>query len=193
MPGRPGLRYERSVTPFVLRTDRLTLRQLVPDDAQAMFDLNADPEVRRFVPDAPQASVDAERRALEDYQAVYRDHGFARWATIETSSGEWLGWCGLRRQPDGEVDLGYRFRRATWGRGFATEAARASLAYGFDTLGLARIVAVVQAGNATSIRVLEKLGLRREQPTTFGHAPAFLWAVTGDAWRATSPDRAGRG
>jgi RimJ/RimL family protein N-acetyltransferase len=170
------------VNAFVLRTARLALRHLVPDDAQAMFDLNADPEVLRFTPDAPPASVDEVRRALEDYQNVYRDDGFARWAAIEETTGEWLGWCGLRRQADGEVDLGYRFRRPSWGRGFATEGARASLAYGFEALGLARIMAVAHADHVRSIRVLEKIGMRYEKTTTYGNAPAVLWALSRDAW-----------
>lgn len=172
------------MTAFTLRTPRLVLRRLVPDDAQAMFDLNADPEVLRFTIDKPRASVEEARRFLEAYQAVYRDDGFARWAAIEEATGEWLGWCGLRRQTDGDVDVGYRYRRAVWGRGFATEGARASLAYGFDELRLERIIGVAHIGNAKSIRVLEKIGLRFERSTTDGDVLAVLWSSSRERWTA---------
>jgi RimJ/RimL family protein N-acetyltransferase len=170
----------------IVRTARLVMRRLVPDDAQSMFDLDADPEVLRYLPGAPRVSVEEARRSLVDYQAIYRDDGFARWAVIEQATGEWLGWCGLRRQPDGEVDVGYRFRRATWGRGFATESARASLAYGFEVLDLPRIIGTAHPDNARSIRVLEKIGLRFEKDTTYEGTPAVLLALARDEWLAVS-------
>lgn len=176
----------------VLRTGRLGFRRLLPDDAEAMFALDADAEVRRYLPDAAPVSIEDVRQRLVEYQAVYRDDGFARWAVIEDATGEWLGWCGLRRQKDGEVDVGYRFRRATWGRGFATEGASACLAHGFQVLGLPRITAVAHTGNARSIRVLEKIGLRFERETTLEGAPAGLWALERRAWAsavAPSPDQ----
>ena len=172
------------MTDFVLRTPRLALRRLVPDDAQALFDLDADPEVRRYLPDPEPSSVEDARQHLVDYQQVYRDDGFARWAVVEDATGDWLGWCGLRRENEDEVDIGYRFRRSAWGRGFATESARACLAYGFDVLALPRIVATVHVDNARSMRVLAKIGLRLESDTTFGGMPAKKWALARDEWIA---------
>jgi len=160
------------------------MRRLVPDDAQAMFDLDADPEVIRYLPAPAHRSVEEVRQSLVAYQDIYRGDGFARWAVIEETTREWLGWCGLRRQADGEVDVGYRFRRATWGRGLATESARACLAYGFERLALPRIIAVAHAEHAKSIRVLEKIGLRFEKHTTLEGAPAVLWALARDEWVA---------
>jgi ribosomal-protein-alanine N-acetyltransferase len=173
-----------AMTDFVLRTPRLRLRHLVPDDAQSLFDLDADPEVRRFLPDPAPPSLEAARQHLVEYQQVYRDDGFARWAVVEDATGEWLGWCGLRRESEDEVDIGYRFRRSAWGRGFATEGARASLAYGFDVLRLARIVATAHVDNAKSIRVLAKIGLRFETKTTYAGLPAERWALARDEWIA---------
>jgi RimJ/RimL family protein N-acetyltransferase len=123
-----------------------------------MFALNGDPEVMRYLPDGPYASVEAARLFLERYQDVYRSDGFARWAAVEDATGRANGWCGLRRMPDGQVDVGYRYLRAAWGRGLATEAALASLEYGFQRLGLPRIIARADPANVASVRVLEKIG-----------------------------------
>ena len=108
----------------ILQTERIDLRELTPDDAHAVFELNADPEVLRFTGDVAFASLDDARRFLETY-SDYRRNGFGRWAAVLRESGAFLGWCGLKRDASGEVDIGYRLLRAHWGRGYATEAARA--------------------------------------------------------------------
>jgi|ERR1035441_6776534 ribosomal-protein-alanine N-acetyltransferase len=146
-------------THVVARTERQILRHLVPDDAADMFALSADPEVMRFLPDEPFASVEAARRFLEGYDP-YTTEGMGRWAAIEAGTRTFLGWCGLRRQADGEVDLGYRYRRASWGQGLATEASRACIALAFGPMRLERIVAHAHQDNVASARVLEKLGFR---------------------------------
>ena len=167
----------------VLRTARLTLRHLVPDDAAMMFALHGDPEVMRYLPDPPYASVDEARGFLERYQKVYRTDGFARWAVVEDATGESLGWCGLRRMPDGEVDVGYRFFRSAWGRGVATEAARASLDHGFRVLALPRIIGRADPGNLASLRVLEKIGLRYEKEDMLDGHPLSSWALSREEWQ----------
>lgn len=141
-----------------LETARLVLREFEPDDAAALVELNSDPDVLRYTGDKPFESVEAARRFLEAYPD-YRTNGFGRWAVLLRSSGEFAGWCGLKRV-DGEVDLGYRLHRRFWGSGIATEAARASVAHGFFELGLDQIVARAWAQNLASIRVIEKCGLR---------------------------------
>ena len=78
----------------------------------------------------PFASVEEARAFLEAYPD-YRVHGMGRWAVVAKDGGAWLGWCGLKRGPDGEVDLGFRLHRRYWGRGVATETGAASLAHGF--------------------------------------------------------------
>ena len=141
-----------------LATARLELREFEPDDATAMVELNSDPEVLRYTGDKPFESVEAARRFLEAYPD-YRTNGFGRWAVLLRSTGEFAGWCGLKRV-DGEVDLGYRLHRRFWGAGIATEAARASVAHGFLELGLEEIIARAWSQNLASIRVIEKCGLR---------------------------------
>ena len=142
----------------LMRTERLILREMTTADAAHCFALNNDPEVRRHTGDGPFASVDEARAFLAAYPA-YRADGFGRWCVL-LPDGTWIGWCGLRRQPDVWVDLGYALRRAHWGKGYATEASVASLRLGFERFALPAIIGRVDRANAGSISVLEKVGMR---------------------------------
>src|SRR3977135_2201005 len=146
----------------ILETDRLLLREYVEDDAQAFFDLNSDPEVLRFVPDKALLNVEQARQILVDHPiADYRKHGFGRGACILKSTGEQIGFAGLKYLEElGEVDVAYRLMPSHWGQGLATEAALASVRYGFAELGLRRIIGLVMPENIASVRVLEKAGLQ---------------------------------
>lgn len=146
--GNPALLFE---------SERLGYRKFSPDDAAELFRLNSDPEVIRYTGDLPFASEQDARAFVQGYDR-YRKDGFGRWSVIDRSSHEFLGWCGLNRI-DADVDLGYRFFRSAWGRGYATEAARACLDYGFDRLGLSRIIARALPENVASWKVLEKVGM----------------------------------
>lgn len=95
--------------------------------------------------------------------ASYARHGHGLWLVTRREDGAPIGICGLlKRDALDDVDLGYALKPAYWGRGYALEAARAAMEWGRGTLGLSRIVAIVQPANAPSIAVLEKLGLRFE-------------------------------
>lgn len=158
------------MTNYLIETPRLLLREFTPEDAEQIYLLNADPEVIRYTGDDAFASVAAARDFLQRYD-VYRRYGMGRLAVIRRSDGQWLGWCGLKYHPDQEiVDLGFRFFRRFWGQGYATEAGRACLEYGFRNLQLDVIVAHAMQANGASIRVLEKLGFTNWKPFSFeGH------------------------
>ena len=147
---------------MILETDRLFLREYVEDDAEAFFQLNSDPEVLRFVPDKGLLNVEQARQILVDHPiADYRKYGFGRGACILKKTGEQIGFAGLKYLEEfGEVDLAFRLMRAYWGMGLATEAALASVRFGFADLGLKRIIGLVMPENKASVRVLEKAGLR---------------------------------
>ena len=85
--------------------------------------------------------------------------GMGRWACLIKENNEFIGWCGMVTLESGDVDLGFRFYRKNWGSGYATEAAKACLKYGFDEKGLTRITASALAKNKASIKVIEKLGM----------------------------------
>ena len=153
----------------ILETERLLLREYVEQDAEAFFKLNSNPEVIRFVPDKPVLNVEQARQLLVDHPiADYRKHGFGRGACILKSNGEQIGFAGLKYLEElGEVDVAYRLMPAHWGLGLATEAALASVRYGFADLGLKRIIGLVMPENVASVRVLEKAGLRYSETVTF--------------------------
>ena len=143
----------------IIETERLQLREFSPDDAQSMFDLNADPEVIKYTGDQPFESIDQAKTFLENYKD-YKKNGFGRWAIITKSDHEFIGWCGLKLNEEKLIDLGFRVFRKHWNKGYATEAAKFCLNYGFETLGFDQIIGRVVAENTASIKVLEKLGMR---------------------------------
>ena len=145
----------------IIETGRLLLRTFTLEDADLVYLLNKDPEVTRFTGD-PIRDLDHAREVLENsILPQYALNNFGRWAVHLKPGLEFIGWCGLKHRPErNEIDLGYRFFRSAWGRGYATEAAQACLNHGFKVLHLPRIVGHSMPGNLASIRVLENCGMR---------------------------------
>ncbi len=148
-----------SIMKVVLETERLQLRELTPEDAQSMFDLNSDPEVIKYTGDPPFESVEQTKVFLQNYDD-YKKNGFGRWAMISKAENEFIGWCGLKLNEEKLIDLGFRVFRKHWNKGYASEAAKACIHYGFETLGFDQITGRVLSENTASIKVLEKLGMQ---------------------------------
>jgi ribosomal-protein-alanine N-acetyltransferase len=145
--------------PLPLETERLRLRLWTGDDAAVLWELNEDPEVLRYTGDENFESVAAMREFLLAYNQ-YTKYQMGRLVVELQQSGEVLGWCGLKYHAEEDfVDLGYRLFRKYWGQGYATEASQACLDYGFQELGLKRIIARAAVENLASIRVMQKLGM----------------------------------
>lgn len=159
----------------LFQTERLLLREFTLDDAAALFELNADPEVIRYTGDPPFESIDAARTFLEHYDA-YRLTGMGRWMVTRLSDGAVLGWCGLKSEPN-EVDLGYRLHRRFWGHGYASEAAMACLEHGFHRLDLESIIGRVVAENTASRNVLLKCGMVFEKEVDCFQHPALQFRI----------------
>lgn len=161
-------------------TARLTLRAMTVDDAEAFYRLNGDPVVMRYTHEPLLRSIEEARAAIAaypDFDAV----GFGRWGCYLKETGRMIGFCGLKRL-DGldEVDLGFRFMPEFWGRGLATEAASASLQFGFNVLKLNRVIGLVLPENAASARVLEKVGMAREAEITYDGLRVLRYAAHGE-------------
>ncbi|WP_158890920.1 GNAT family N-acetyltransferase [Amycolatopsis anabasis] len=145
-----------------LETKRLVLRRFTEADVDDLVLLDSDPEVMRFLTGEPTPRAEIEGDVLP---RILRDYGrgpAGRWAAIERSTGEFVGWLALQPPEDGnvaEVELGYRLKAPVWGRGYATEGARALIRKGFTELGVQRVWAQTMAVNTASRRVLEKAGL----------------------------------
>lgn len=138
------------------QTPRLEHRALTVDDAEALFALNSQPEVMRYTHEPLMKSVEEASAAIANYPD-FDTVGFGRWGCVLKETGAVIGFCGLKYLRDLEaVDVGFRFLPEYWGRGLATEACAASIAFGFETLQLDLIIGLVLPENAASVRVLEK-------------------------------------
>jgi [ribosomal protein S5]-alanine N-acetyltransferase len=149
----------------VLETDRLVLRRFTLDDAEFIFRLVNDPSWLRFIGDKNVHSLDDARRYLREGPLdMYQRYGFGMYRVEERASGTPAGMCGLiKRDTLPDVDVGYAFLPEFRGKGYAYEAAAAVLAHGNRVFGLRRIVAITTPSNETSIRVLEKAGMKFER------------------------------
>jgi RimJ/RimL family protein N-acetyltransferase len=153
-------------------TERLWLRPWKEADLPAFAALNADPRVMEFLPKVlSRAESDARAAQIVEH---FHEHGFGLWAVEVKAGAGFIGFVGLN-VPAFEahftpcVEVGWRLACEHWGRGYATEAARAALAFGFDTLGLSEIVALTVPANERSRRVMERLGMTRSPADDFEH------------------------
>jgi [ribosomal protein S5]-alanine N-acetyltransferase len=155
---------------FILETQRLFLRHFHILDSEPMCRVFSDPEVMRFG-DGVQTEEwvrDWLRTCLQRYYATW---GFGPYAVVERRTKDVIGYCGLFFFPDAggqpEIEIGYRFSRASWGHGYATEAATAVRDFAFGTLGIKRLIAMIDPANTSSVRVAQKLGMRYEKEVMF--------------------------
>lgn len=146
-------------------TERLILREILPTDIEGMYELDSDPEVHKFLGNKPITDRSKIIAIINYVRQQYLDNGIGRWAIIEKQSNEFVGWAGLKlvqEQTNKHInyyDLGYRLIRKYWGQGIAAESASVSLNYGFEILKLSEIYAATHIENATSNKILSKLGL----------------------------------
>ena len=144
-----------------LLTLRLALAEITARHANELYELDADPRVMRYIGTgraSTRRQIDDVMRRLPRAYALYP--GLGTWRATRRDNGDFVGWFALKYIPGtAEVEVGYRLRYGAWGSGFATEGARELVRYGFDDLGLHRIIGVTHPSNVASQRVLEKIGL----------------------------------
>lgn len=158
---------------IILSSERLLFRQHIPEDIEAYCAMEMDADVRRYVGGQPRSREDAERRFMGTLEPI-KDR-LSMWATVLKENGQYVGRCGIYPHFNnddsvipGEGTLAFYIARPYWNQGLATEAGMAFIQFGFEELGLKRIVAHVQAGNEASVHVLKKLGFNLESTET-GH------------------------
>jgi RimJ/RimL family protein N-acetyltransferase len=180
-----------------LRTERLILRKFTADDVDVLVELDSDPEVMHFVTGGvPTSRQEIVEEYLPAFLSYYdRFSGFGFWAAVDRVTGEFLGWFHLRSapgDPPDEVELGYRLRRAAWGRGYATEGSRALVAKAFTELDVRRVHAATMAVHHASRAVMEHAGLRHvrtfHQPWPYPIAGEEFgdveYALTAQEWQS---------
>jgi RimJ/RimL family protein N-acetyltransferase len=161
----------------VLETERLALRKMDISDVDDLMGIFSDPVAMRYYPGTKS------REEAEEWVrwtlGSYRDHGFGQWVAVLKRSGEFAGQCGLTVQKvEGrqEVEIGYLFLRRFWGRGLATEAARAARDHGFAR-GYRRLVSLIDPKNLASRRVAEKSGLTLEKEVWKWNKKVCVYAI----------------
>jgi len=169
---------------LILETNRLLLRHQTLDDLDALWALYCNPEITKFIPDAPRSYEEA-REELE-----WHMHGHPRrpelglWATIYKETGQFIGRCGLlpwEIEEKQEVEIAYTLAQEYWGQGLATEAAKSILQYGFEALKLRRMICLIDPENVASQRVAEKIGMRLEKKVdgiAGDNYPTLIFSIT---------------
>jgi RimJ/RimL family protein N-acetyltransferase len=150
-----------------LETARLVVRTFESRDAEPWLAMMTDPDVRRFLTPGPLPTLETFESAVEQRHALEREHCYAVWAVDDRETGSFVGQCGLQlvARDSQEAELVYHFTKASWNKGYATEAAIAVLAHAFGAARLDRVIVLVLPENVGSCRVAEKAGMRFEGTT----------------------------
>ncbi|WP_164123112.1 GNAT family N-acetyltransferase [Sphingobacterium sp. xlx-130] len=149
---------------IIIETGRLLLRELDHIDTNDLFEMDSDPEVHLYLENRPVTSISEITQVINMLKIQYQKNGIARWAVVDKITNECIGWSGLKyfegplNNQTNFYELGYRFKRKHWGKGFATESSRAILSFGFEKLSIDSIYAITDPKNLNSKRVLSKLG-----------------------------------
>ncbi|WP_439151748.1 GNAT family N-acetyltransferase [Winogradskyella sp.] len=149
----------------VLETPHLILRPVILGDIDDFFELDSNPNVHKFLGNNPVKTIDQSKEMINDILKQYGEFGMGRLAIIKKDTKEFIGWSGIKyeqnlRKAFNYYDLGYRLKEQFWNKGFATEAALASLDHGFNTLKLKKICAAAGINHIASNSILKKIGMQ---------------------------------
>ena len=147
-------------------TERLILRELLSSDDEGIFELDSNKDVHKYLGNKPIKNIEEARNVIDFIRHQYIENGIGRWAVIEKETNNFIGWAGFKLIRDkinnhsNFYDLGYRLIPKYWGKGIATESAKALLDYGFEKLQLNIIYSMTDTSNKASRNVLEKTGFK---------------------------------
>lgn len=173
-----------------VETARLHLRPWHEDDFPELVRLYSDPEVMRYISRGQPLTQDRVRGILDKQLRHWREHGFGPWIAEDKATGAWLGELGLNELPDwpdaDKIEVGWELFPSWWGRGLATEGARAALRFGFRDHHLARIISVTIPDNVPSRRVMDKIGLLCQGTRRWRNAEVVWYALDRASWETGS-------
>ncbi len=151
---------------FNIKTERLILRELRMSDLEGMFELDSNPLVHKYLGNKPIKTREESEKMIDSVINQYKERGIGRWAAIEKSSGDFIGWSGLRLNTEFNMngftkyyDVGYRLIPKYWGKGYATESGKVAINYAFNDLKLPELYGTTEMGNQASHNALLKIGL----------------------------------
>jgi RimJ/RimL family protein N-acetyltransferase len=171
-----------------VETERLILREILLTDIEGMFELDADPEVHQYLGNHPVPNKEKMKEVILFVQQQYKDNGIGRWAVIEKAANKFLGWSGfklVKEMTNSQInyyDLGYRLIRSSWGKGYATESAKAAMDYGFEYLQFNELFAMAHINNTASNKILQKLGLQHQNGFLCDNAIHHWYAINKNEW-----------
>ena len=167
----------------ILETKRLLLRRFVLSDVDDLFSFYSDPDVIKYIPDAPR-TYEETKEELEWFMNGHPEFPeLGLWATIHKETGQFIGRCGLLPwtiDEQNEVEIAFAFSKAYWRQGLGTEVAQALLHYGFGHLQLSRLICLIDRGNQDSIRVATKIGMTFEKEGQDEKGPFLVYALKKD-------------
>lgn len=174
---------------FYLETERLILRDILESDVDGMFELDSDPVVHKYLGNNPIKTKDKAAKIILFIQKQYKELGIGRLAAIEKSTGDFMGWSGLKlnigakEALNGQTnfyDIGYRFIPRYWGKGYATESSVAILDFGFKKLNIDTICGAAEKDNIASNKILKKIGLKFINEFIYDHVACNWYELNKD-------------
>ena len=179
----------------VIETERLLLRHVEYTDVNDLFEMDADPDVHLFIENKPVKTIAEIEVVITMLKQQYLENGIARFAVVDKLTNECVGWCGLKyfnqtlNQHNNFYELGYRFKKKHWGKGFATESSKAVLNYGFENLKTDTIFAITAPDNINSKKVLFKLGFVFVETFDYDGDPTDWFELKKITWENKEPKR----
>jgi [ribosomal protein S5]-alanine N-acetyltransferase len=164
---------------IILQTPRLTLRRFTQADTNLLLQLNSNPEVLKYLHEPPLATEEQALHILNTIILPQYKNNLGRWAMHLKTTHEFIGWCGLKYLAEAnEIDLGYRLMQNFWGNGYAYEAAKHTVEYGFNQLNLKTIIGRAHIENIASLKILEKIGMQFIKEEVVDDCPVKSFSIT---------------
>lgn len=171
-----------------IETERLLMRDLMDKDVQGMFAMDSDPEVHAFLGNRPISTLKEAEKMIGSIKQQYIENGIGRWAVVEKETNNFVGWSGFKLMTDtfagksNFYDLGYRFLKGSWGKGYATETAMASLNHGFAKLDYGEICGMADVDHIASNAILKKIGLIKRKEFIYDGTIHNFYSLSKSEW-----------
>lgn len=173
----------------LIETERFSIRPLLTEDASGIFELDSNPKVHTYLGNNPIKTLVEAQNVITLVQKQYEDFGIGRWAIIEKTTGDFVGWTGFKyiTEPTNNhvhyYDLGYRLIEKYWGKGVATETAKACLKYAFEVLNLSEVYGICDVENDGSKNVLQKCGMTLVDTFDDKNVPHYWFEIKSEDWQ----------
>jgi len=168
---------------ILIETNRLLLRQIVSSDFEAMFELDSNPNVNKYLGNNPVKSIEESKIIIENIHKQYQENGIGRFAVILKKTNEFIGWSGIKfiTEIDNNhinfYEIGYRLKEKHWGKGYGFESAKAWLDYGFQKMNVPIMYASAHKENAASINILHKIGMKTISEYNWNGIPCYWFEL----------------